>query len=206
MVFNLEEGILGLDFRAMMSSGFFQSTLFRLTFFTAIILVYSLFFYYSYKLFSKKNLFNFNFNSYIDIAHPRLSSVLGFFVYLIEYLIILPFFVIIWFGFYSIFLLILARNLDIAAILLVSTSLIVVIRISSFMSRTLSQDLAKLLPFTLLALAITGERFFSIDLLAQRISEIPFLLSSFPIYLLFIFGVEFLLRFLDALKIFILKE
>ncbi len=188
------------------SSALLQSTIFRLISFTVLILVYSLFIFYSYKLFSRKNLFNFNFKEYLYSSHPTISSFFGFFVYLVEYIVVLPFFIVIWFGFYSIFLLVLAKNLEINTILLVCTALISAIRISSFTSQNLAQDLAKMLPFTLLALALTGERFFSLNLILERISEIPELLSLIPTYLIFIFLVEIIFRFFDAIKIFVFRE
>jgi hypothetical protein len=202
----LQEGVFGSIFKTLSDLGIFQSTIFRLAFFTAVILAYSLFVFYSYRLFSKKNLFDFNFNEYLNTANPTITSIFGFFLYIVEYIFILPFFIILWFGFYSIFLLILARNLEIQTILLISSALISAIRISSFASESLSKDLAKMLPFTLLALALVGERFFSLELLLERFSAIPSLISSLPIFLLFIFGVEIVLRFFDAINIFVLRK
>jgi hypothetical protein len=202
----LQEGVFGPTFATLSNSGIFQSIIFQLVFFTAVILAYSLFVFYSYRLFSKKNLFDFNFNEYLHSDNPTISSLFGFFLYIVEYVFILPFFIILWFGFYSIFLLVLARNLEIQTILLISSALISAIRISSFASESLSRDLAKMLPFTLLALALVGERFFSLELLLERFSAIPSLISSLPIFLLFIFGVEIVLRFFDAINIFVLRK
>jgi hypothetical protein len=202
----LQEGVFGPTFATLSNSGIFQSIIFQLVFFTAVILAYSLFVFYSYRLFSKKNLFDFNFNEYLRSDNPTISSLFGFFLYIVEYVFILPFFIILWFGFYSIFLLVLARNLEIQTILLISSALISAIRISSFASESLSRDLAKMLPFTLLALALVGERFFSLELLLERFSAIPSLISSLPIFLLFIFGVEIVLRFFDAINIFVLRK
>lgn len=201
-----KEGIFGPSYESLVSLGLLQSTFFRLTFFTIVIILYALFVFFSYKLFSKKNLFDFDFKGYVYSSHPTISSFFGFFVYLIEYIVVLPFFVIIWFSFYVIFLSVLARNLELQTVLLICTSLIAAIRVSSFTSQTLSQDLAKMLPFTLLALALTGERFFSMELLLNKFSDIPSMISSFPIYLFFIFAVEILFRFIDATKIFIFRE
>lgn len=206
MEFNLlNESLIGLSTFGGLSHSSIQPILLRLTLLTITILLYAIFVYYSYKLFSRKNLIDFNFKFYIESTRPILSSILGFFVYLIKYLVVLPFFVIAWFTFYSLFLLILAKNLDINTILMISTALIAVIRISSFTNNTLSQDIAKMLPFTLLGLALTGEKLFSWDLIRSRLSEIPALFSSFPVYLLFIFIVEFVLRIIDAIRIFILR-
>lgn len=183
-----------------------ESVIFRLIFFTFVILIYGVFVFYSYRFFSRKNIFEFNMKEYINSEHPILSPLIGIFVYLLEYAIILPFLVIVWFSFYSIFILLLALSLEIQMVLLISASLIASIRMSSFISEKISQELAKLLPFTFLALALTGERFFSIPFLLERLQEVPDLLSSIPIYLVFIALVEFSMRLFDAIRIFFSNE
>jgi len=188
------------------SLGFLESTLFRLIFFTFIILIYAIFVFYSYRFFSRKNIFEFNMRQYVNSEHPILSPIIGISIYLVEYVILLPFLVIIWFSFYSLFILLLALNLDIQNVLLIAASLIASIRISSFVSEKISQELAKLIPFTFLALALTGERFFSISFLLERFQEVPDLFSSIPIYLIFIALVEFGMRIFDAIAIFSRKE
>ncbi len=182
------------------------SNLLKISGLTLIIITYALFIFYSYKLFSKKNLFKFNFREFLESSNRTVSSISGFFLYILEYIIILPFFVAIWFAFYSVFLLVLAKNLEIETILMVCTALIASIRISSFTSYSLAQDLAKMLPFTFLALAITGERFFSLDLILERVGDIPTLLYSIPIYLLFVFIIETIFRLVDGIRIFIFRD
>ena len=79
-------------------------------------------------------------------------------------------------------------------------------RVSSYVSETLSKDLAKMVPFTLLAIAITRPGFFSISSLIERMSEIPNLFSNVPYYLIFIVMIELTARVIDFVRNFNYQE
>jgi hypothetical protein len=79
-------------------------------------------------------------------------------------------------------------------ILLVSAAIIASTRITSYVSEDLSKDLAKILPFTVLATFILGENFFDISNLIAKVAEIPTLFNNVLIFIVFIFIVEFVLR------------
>jgi len=57
-----------------------------------------------------------------------------------------------------------------------------------------------MLPFTLLAIAITKPGFFSVTSLLSRINEIPSLFVNIPYYLLFIIAVELVMRIGDFVQ------
>ena len=174
----------------------------KLTIFTLIILLYSVFIFYFYRFLAKKNIVELNLKQYNNSEHSGFAKFIALGFYIIEYIIILPIVTLFWFSILSIFLIVLSKNLEISAILTITTALVASVRISSYISQKLSQDLAKMLPFTLLALAIIGESFFSVPLLLERIGQIPSLLSSIPYYLIFIVIVELAMRALDLLTSF----
>jgi TRAP-type mannitol/chloroaromatic compound transport system permease small subunit len=89
--------------------------------------------------------------------------------------------------------------MDITNILILTASLVASVRITAYVSEKLSQELAKMLPFTLIAMILIGDRLFSIQGLASRILEIPTLFSDLPYYLLFIIIVELSMRLIDLL-------
>ncbi|MCK4996670.1 hypothetical protein KAS08_00050 [Candidatus Pacearchaeota archaeon] len=100
-----------------------------------------------------------------------------------------------WFGILAIFLLVISEGMSTNAVLLVSAALVAAVRATAHMSENLSQDLAKMLPFTLLSISITtAAGFFDAANLTARISEIPTLFNNVPYYLLFIVGVELVMR------------
>jgi hypothetical protein len=173
--------------------------IFILAFFTAIIAIYAVFVYYFYKFLAKKNIIELNLGKYNTYEEAGLIKFFAVIFYIIEYIIILPIVTFFWFAVLAIFLLALAENLEASTILIVAASLVASVRVTAYISQNLSQDLAKMLPFTLLGLALTQPGFFSVGALFERVGTIPSLFSNLPYYLLFIIGLELLMRFADLI-------
>jgi len=165
-----------------------------LIFFTVVIICYSVFVYYFYTFVSKKNFIELNLNQYKTSEHPVAEKIFGFLFYILEYVIILPVLTFFWFGILSILLFVLVRSLSAGTILLISAALVASVRVTSYLSQKLSQDLAKMLPLTLLGLSIIDSGFFDLSMFVTRISEIPSLLTHIPIYLIFIIILELIMR------------
>ena len=165
-----------------------------LIFFTAVIVLYSVFVFYFYRFLAKKNIIELNLNQYNQYASPTIVKFFAVIFYLIEYIIILPVLTFFWFAVLSVLILLLAKEIDISTILLISAALVSSVRITAYVSEDLSKDLAKMVPFTLLAIAITTSGFFDINALVSRIIEIPALFSEVAYYLLFIVAVEIIMR------------
>jgi len=171
-----------------------------LLFFTAIIVIYSVFVFYFYRFLAKKNLIELNLGQYNQYQNPALLKFFAAIFYIIEYLVILPVLTFFWFAVLAILILVLSKGLDASTILLISAALVAAVRITAYVSEDLSKDLAKMLPFTLLAIAITTAGFFDVSALILRIQEIPSLFSHIPYYLLFIVIVELIMRVGDAVQ------
>jgi len=77
---------------------------------------------------------------------------------------------------------------------MICAGLIAAVRITSQVSENLSRDLAKIVPFTLLALFLIEPNFFDFSLLIGRFNQIPSVLVKIPYYLLFIVGIEIIGR------------
>ena len=122
-----------------------------LVFFTAVIALYAIFVYYFYRFLGKKNIIELNLNKYNQSENSFFIKFFAFLFYVLEYLIILPVLTLIWFAVFSSFLLLLSKSFDIATVLTISAALIASVRVTSYISQNLSRDLAKMLPFTLLA-------------------------------------------------------
>ncbi|MBT7102391.1 hypothetical protein HN935_02670 [archaeon] len=168
-----------------------------LLFFTAVIVVYAVFVFYFYRFLAKKNLIELNLSKYNQYENPATVKFLATIFYIIEYLVILPVLTFFWFAVLAILILVLSKGLDASTILLISAALVAAVRITSYVSEDLSRDLAKMLPFTLLAIAITTAGFFDISALFLRIKEVPSLFSHVPYYLLFIVAIELIMRIGD---------
>ena len=171
--------------------------IFTIVFFTAVIVIYSIFVFYFYRFLAKKNIIELNLNQYNQYSNPALVKFFAVIFYIIEYVILLPILTFFWFAILSILILLLAKDIDVNTILLISAALVASVRVTAYVNEDLSKDLAKMVPFTLLAIAITTSGFFSIGNLLSRISEIPSLFSNVPYYLLFIVAIELIMRTIE---------
>lgn len=171
-----------------------ESLILTLVFFTAVIVFYSIFVFYFYRFLARKDIIQLNLNQYNQYNNKVLVEIFAIIFYVVEYIIILPVLTFFWFAFLAILILVLSKGLDTATVLLISAALVASVRITAYVSEDLSKDLAKMLPFTLLAIAITSLGFFSVHSLLSRFSEIPALLTNIPYYLIFIIAVELIMR------------
>ncbi len=171
-----------------------SSIILTLIFFTAVIIIYSIFVFYFYRFLAKKDILGLDLSQYAQYSNPSLVKFFAVVFYVIEYLMIMPILTFFWFSIFSILILLLAKGIAVKIVLLISASLVSAVRFTSYVNEDLAKDLAKMLPFTLMVIAIMTPGFFEISVFFERISEIPSLLSSIPYYLLFIIAVEFIMR------------
>jgi hypothetical protein len=171
-----------------------------LIFYTIVIALYSIFVYYFYRFLARRDIIRLNLNQYNNYRNEGVVKFFAGLFYVIEYIILLPIVTFMWFGFLAVLLLVLSSELDIYTVLLISAALVSAVRITSYIREDLSRDLAKMLPFSLVSIAITsGVAFFSAESLTARIGEIPGLVGSLPHYLVFIVGVELIMRIVGFL-------
>jgi hypothetical protein len=165
-----------------------------LIFFTALIVIYATFIFYFYRFLAKKDLIELNLAQYNTYGSPVLAKIFAIILFIIEYIILLPVMTFFWFAILSILILILAEDLGLNTILLITSALVASVRITAYLSEDLSKDLAKMIPFTMLTIAFTTAGFFSPTAIITRISEIPNLFTDVPYYLLFIVAIEVIMR------------
>ena len=75
--------------------------------------------------------------------------------------------------------------------------IVAVVRLSCYYKEDLAKDLAKLLPFTLLAIALLNQNFFDLEKILNNISALPSFFNKIIIYLALIIALEIILRFFD---------
>src|SRR3989344_2438759 len=126
------------------------SLILNVLFLAVVLAVISLFIWEFYKSTSKRNLIRLDLKKYNYSEHPFVSKILAIALYLIEYIIIIPFLIILWFTGLSIVLLLIAER-PINEILFISAALIGAIRILAYYKVEMSKDLAKLFPLITLS-------------------------------------------------------
>jgi hypothetical protein len=168
-----------------------------------LIFIYAIVIWKFYRFIAKKNIITLNLNKYNRSEHPVFSKVLGGALYLVEYILILPILVFFWFSVFAILLILVAENLDIQRITLISAVIIGAIRLVSYTPRygqALAKEVSKLLPFTLLGIAITRPDFvFEFTRVIENVTQIPAFFQQIFLYLMFIYFLEIVLRVLDLL-------
>jgi hypothetical protein len=168
-----------------------------------LIFIYSLFIWKFYKFIAEKNIFGLDLNRYNKSEHPLITKLIAGGLYLVEYIIILPFLIFFWFTIFTFFLILLIeKGIEVGTILLISAVVIAAIRMAAYYQKGLAEDIAKILPFTLLAIFVLNPQFFTIGFLTRIISsigEIPSFFSEIIGYLVFIIVLEIILRLFEFL-------
>lgn len=189
----------------------FAGNFFNFFILVLLIVIYSIFIWKFYRFIAKKNVLGLDLNKYNKSKHPIFTKLLAGSLYFVEYIIILPFLIFFWFAIFTLFLLVLTQNQDISQILIISATVIAAIRMTSYYKENLSQEIAKILPFTLLAISVLNPNFFLeaqyIERIFSQLSQIPSFFSQIAYYLLFIIILEVILRLFDFIfSLFKLEE
>jgi len=121
-------------------------------------------------------------------------------LYILKYFVIFPIFVGFWFTILTAFLFVMAKNVTIRQVALISMALVSTIRITSYLKEDLSRDLAKLVPLALLAIFLIDPNFFSWSLLMERLNTVPSLGWEIFKFLTFSILLEWVLRILYFVK------
>lgn len=166
-----------------------------------LVVIYSLFIWKFYRFVAKKNIIGLNLNKYNKSKHPLFTKLIAGGLYLTEYIVILPFLIFFWFAVFTLFLIVLAQNQNVSQVLIISAIVIAAIRVTSYYRENLSQEIAKILPFTLLAISVLNPNFFlevqSLEIIFNQLSQIFSFLSQIAHYLIFIVILEVILRCFD---------
>lgn len=146
--------------------------------------------YIYYKQLARRDLF--------DI--PKLDLKLKFIniidkaIYFLKYLFVFPVYSFGWFLIFSFLLFVLSKSRPIEDILFLGIIVVAATRIGAYVSEKLAEDMAKLLPLTLIAIFLMSPDSINIKTIS---SSLPIMLEQIPKtakYLLFIVVVEWLLR------------
>ncbi|HUS49747.1 MAG TPA: hypothetical protein VMZ91_06255 [Candidatus Paceibacterota bacterium] len=162
--------------------------------YVVLIALYAIFVFEFYRFLAKKNILRLNLSQYNTSNHPFFKKFFRTIFFLLEYIIILPVLVFFWFAVLSFILLILSKEQSVEQILLISAAVVGAIRITSYFNEDLSRDLAKMFPFTILAIFLLSPRFFEFILVIEKLTQIPIFFSHILWYLVFIIGFEILIR------------
>jgi hypothetical protein len=179
--------------------------LFRIFLYTVLIAIYSIFVFEFYRLLARKNIFRLNLSQYNTSSHPLKKKFFATLFFLVEYIVIVPIIVFFWFTVLSLILLLLSEKQSIDQILLISAAVVGAVRITAYFKEDLSRDVAKMFPFTVLAVFLLSPGFFNFSSIITKILEIPLFLNHIIWYLIFVAVLEVLIRVVYTIS-FLLKQ
>ncbi len=130
----------------------------------------------------------------------RKFSIISYFV---KYLIFTPFLVILWFMGLSIMLLFLNRSMAIGAILTSSAVIVGVIRILSYYNNEAAEEVAKIVPFALIALFLMSSLGVTFTQVLSQLAQIPVLFDTILVYIGVLVFVEVVMRLSYATRLFV---
>ena len=119
-------------------------------------------------------------------------------LYILEHIIIVPIIVFFWFAIMAAILLFLSNN-NPELIMLISMAIVGAVRITAYYNEDLSKDLAKLVPFALLGVFIVDIAIISLANVVAKAKAFLMVTDTLVFYLLFVVGVELIMRIIFAL-------
>lgn len=167
--------------------------------FSLLIVVYALFTWKFSRSLAKRDLLELNLFQYNKSEHRKFKKALATLLYLLEYIIILPFIVFFWFAVLAIIILLASQEQTAIQVLMLTGAVVASVRIVSYYDEELSKDIAKLLPLTLLAVFITKSSFFNFDSVLDGLTQLPSFFTNVFYFLIFIIGLEIVLRIITLI-------
>jgi len=162
--------------------------------------VVSIFIWYFYKSLSQRDLISLNLKKYNTSSHPVISKFFATGLYLIEYALIMPLLIFVWFTALSFVLVLISNKGNLHSILLLTAVMVASIRILAYVKHEISQDLAKLFPFITLSIFLLSPEAFDLSGIVERSSDLVLLSGNLFSFFLVIFFVEIILRLIFTIR------
>jgi hypothetical protein len=166
------------------------------------IVLVSLFIFKFYKTISKRDLIELNLVKYNWSEHPLARKFWATILYLIEYILVMPFILLLWFFAMAIIVLMIADQKSTIDVLMITASMVAAVRMLSYYGKEIAIDVAKLFPFISLGVFILSPGGFSIPKIIGQLNEFQNLLDNVIYYLVAMVIIEITLRLIYTLTIF----
>jgi len=156
------------------------------------VVIYSIFIFKFYRFLACRDIIKVDFSRYSNVG-LQFSRGIG---YLLQNIFLLPVIVFFWFAILAILLGFLGKDQAIENILMSSIVLVSGIRVAAYYNEDLSRDLAKMLPFALLAIYLINRSYLEFEVSFELLKSIPEYWTLLVYYFVFIIALEFVLRIL----------
>lgn len=119
--------------------------------------------------------------------------------YVAKYLFLGPLYLFVWASLLALLIFLMADSLAVLQCLYVSLGLLATIRITSYYNQDLSVDVAKIMPFSLLAVVLIDINKIRFDIFIEKLKEVPTIWQTAVMMFAVIVFLELLLRMYHAL-------
>ncbi len=160
--------------------------------------VYAIFIFRFYRFLAARDMFALDLSRYEKSRRRFVRRVVGVVMYVAKYLILFPLFAFFWFAVLTLILAFLAKERSFADTLLIALATVSAIRVTAYYDEDLSRDLAKILPFAVLAIFLIDASFFEIRESLSLLERANDHRETILYYLLFLVLLEFALRIVRA--------
>ena len=156
------------------------------------VAIYSIFVFKFYRFLARKRIFELNLND--SEMHPTFKK----FIHALQSVILFPVVVFFWFMVMTVLMTIITSDQTITNIMFISVAFVSAVRICAYYKEDLSRDLAKLIPFALLAIFLIDASYISLETSISMLKSIPSLWQTIVYYLVFIILLEAVMRVITA--------
>ncbi len=184
-----------LGFDRWLAEGFFENLL-PVVNFLIIITIYAVLIWHFHRFVATRDFFRFNSERFR--FEGFIGKVRDVVVYLLEYAVIYPIFVFVFFIVFAFLLLVLSSSLSVDSVLVTSIALVSAIRISSYYNEDLAKEVAKLFPLVVLSVFLVNPSFVSWPDLVGKVALLPSFVRLALQFVLFVVLLEWSLRFLRS--------
>lgn len=160
--------------------------------------VYAIFIFRFYRSLAARDMFALDLSRYEESRRRFVRRALGVVMYVAKYLVLFPLFAFFWFAVLTLILAFLSKDRAFADTLLIALATVSAIRVTAYYDEDLSRDLAKILPFAVLAIFLIDASFFEIGESLSILERANDSRETILYYLLFLVLLEFALRFVRA--------
>lgn len=155
---------------------------------------YAFFIFKFYRFVASRDMFQLDLSRYEESRFKVVRGFLHFVMYVAKYLVLFPVIAFFWFAVLTMILAFLSKEQPFSEVLLMALATVCAIRISAYYNEDLSKDLAKILPFAVLAIFLIDASFFTVRESLEVLKEARNHTEDIIYYLLFLVAMEFILR------------
>ena len=168
--------------------------------------VYAVFIFKFYRFLASRDMFDLDFSKYEESRFKLVRGFLHLVSYGAKYIILFPAFAFFWFAVLTLILVFLSQDRAFSEVLLIALATVSAIRLTAYYDEDLSRDLAKILPFAVLAIFLIDGSFFEVDESLQVLKEVNNHRERIVYYLVFLIALEFALRLILSIAAFLISE